>query len=269
MKKVIIWVAALIITLSAAIYQRATGPTYPLKLDAELAGKDFDFKLTRSASIGEGCTVEIPKSDLFDKAEIVYRKYPGNFDFDTLKMQLSAESWQVQLPVQPAAAKLEYYAVLKNEDDKVLYQNMQNTAVVRFKGDVPKYILVPHVIAMFLAMLFSTAAALMAIFKIGNFRRIAFITLGLLVLGGLILGPIVQYYAFGDAWTGWPVGQDLTDNKLLITVLAWIGAVLLNFKKPRKWAVIVAAIVLLAVYSIPHSARGSEYNYDTGEVQTG
>ena len=184
-------------TLSAAIYQRATGPTYPLKINTELAGKDFDFKLTRSASIGDGCTVEIPKSDLFDKAEIVYRKYPGKFQFDTLQMEVSGDNWQVELPVQPAAAKLEYYAVLK-KDARVMYENSDDTAIVRFKGDVPKYILVPHVIAMFLAMLFSTAAALMAIFKIGNFRLIGFITLGLLVVGGLVLGPIVQYFAFGE-----------------------------------------------------------------------
>lgn len=269
MKKVLVWIAALVITLTAAIYQRATGPTYPLKISAELAGKDFDFQLTRSASLGDGCTVEVPKSNLFDKAEIVFRKYPGGFQFDTLLMTGSGDNWKVHLPVQPAAAKLEYYAVLKNEADQVLYHNKQNTAIVRFKGDVPSAFLVPHVVAMFLAMLFSTAAALMAIFRIGNFRLIGFITLGLLVVGGLIFGPIVQYYAFGDAWTGWPYGKDLTDNKTLITAIFWIGAVLLNLKRPRRWAVILAAVVLLAVYSIPHSARGSEYNYDTGKVQTG
>lgn len=268
MKQAMIWIAALIITLSAAIYQRATGPTYPLNLSTEFAGEDFDFELTRSASIGEGCIVEIPQSENFTEAKIVYRKYPGNFKYDTLTMEKNDEMWTVELPVQPAAAKLEYYAVLMS-DGKVLFDNSDETAIVRFKGDVPKYILIPHVIAMFLAMLFSTAAALMALFSVGNFRMTAFITLGLLVFGGLILGPTVQLYAFGEAWTGWPVGKDLTDNKLLITVLVWIGAVILNYKKPRKWAIILAAIVLLAVYSIPHSARGSEYNYETGEVQTG
>jgi hypothetical protein len=42
---------------------------------------------------------------------------------------------------------------------------------------------------------------------------------------------------------------------------------------PRDWAVrgaiFVAAAVMLAVYVIPHSLRGSELNYDEGEVETG
>ena len=38
----------------------------------------------------------------------------------------------------------------------------------------------------------------------------------LLAVGGFILGPLVQNYAFGELWTGVPFGWDLTDNKTLI-----------------------------------------------------
>jgi hypothetical protein len=268
-KIILIWVAAIIITLSAAIYQRMTGPTYPLRLKTELNGDKFKFKLTRSASIGEGCTVEIPANPEISSAKIVFRKYPGDFIYDTLLMTKDTANWTVQLPVQPAAGKLEYYALLYDDKGELVYDNSENTAIVRFKGDVPKAVLTPHIILMFLAMLFSTAAMLMAVFNFGNFRLTSFITLGLLIVGGLILGPIVQLYAFGEAWTGWPYGKDLTDNKTLITAIFWIAAVVLNLKKPRRWAVILAAIVLLAVYSIPHSARGSEFDHKSGEVVTG
>lgn len=268
-KTILIWVAAIIITLTAAIYQRMTGPTYPLRLKTEINGERYNFKLTRSASLGEGCTVKIPINSNISDAKIVFRKYPGNFEYDTLPMQKDTVNWFVELPVQPAAAKLEYFAILYDQDGKLAYQNPDNTAIARFKGDVPKGVLIPHIISMFLAMLFSTAAMLMAIFNFGNFRLTSFITLALLALGGLILGPIVQHYAFGEGWTGWPYGMDLTDNKTLITAIFWISAVILNVKKPRRWAIILAAVVLLAVYSIPHSARGSEYDHKTGEVVTG
>jgi hypothetical protein len=268
-KLILIWVAALTITLSAAIYQRMSGPTYPLRVKTELNGDVFKFKLTRSASLGEGCTVEIPINENIANAKIMYRKYPGNFNYDTLSMVKDTVNWTVQLPVQPAAGKLEYYTVLYNSANDILFNNSNNTAIVRFKGDVPSAVLTPHIILMFLAMLYSTAALLMALFNFGNFRLTSFITLGLLMVGGLILGPIVQHYAFGEAWTGWPYGKDLTDNKTLITAIFWIGAVVLNIKKSRRWAIIIAAVVLLAVYSIPHSARGSEYNHESGKVVTG
>ena len=269
MKKVLIWVAAVILTLTAAIYQRMTGPTYPLRLQTEVNNSEFNFKLTRSASIGEGCTVIVPVNEHITNVKLVYRKYPGKFTYDTIPMQKDNQYWYAALPTQPPAGKLEYFVVFYDSNKQAFYNNKDKTAIVRFKGDVPSAALIPHVIAMFFAMLFSTAAALMALFNVGNFRRVSFIAFGLLTLGGLIFGPIVQHFAFGEAWTGWPVGKDLTDNKTLITAVFWLGAVILNWKKPRRWAVIVAAVVLLAVYSIPHSARGSEYNYETEEVTTG
>jgi hypothetical protein len=268
-KIILIWVAAIVITLTAAIYQRMTGPTYPLRLKTEINGEKYKFKLTRSASVGKGCNVEIPLNENIAEAKIVFKKYPGNFEYDTVLMQKDSVNYSAQLPVQVPAAKLEYYTILIDNSGKQIYENSDNTAIVRFKGDVPAVVLTPHIILMFLAMLFSTAAMLMAVFNFGNFRLTSFITLGLLTVGGLILGPIVQHYAFGEAWTGWPVGKDLTDNKTLITAIFWIGAVIINLKKPRRWAVILAAIILLAVYSIPHSARGSEFDHKSGEIVTG
>jgi hypothetical protein len=84
-----------------------------------------------------------------------------------------------------------------------------------------------------------------------------------LFIGGLILGPIVQQYAFGAFWTGWPFGHDLTDNKTIIAFIFWAIALFQVMKKKPKagiW-VIVATIVMLAVYLIPHSVLGSEIDY--------
>ncbi|MBK7710372.1 MAG: hypothetical protein IPJ37_05055 [Bacteroidales bacterium] len=85
----------------------------------------------------------------------------------------------------------------------------------------------------------------------------------------MILGPLVQYYAFGDLWTGIPFGWDLTDNKTLIALIFWILAVIMNRKKERPFYTALAAVVLLLVYSIPHSLFGSQLDYSTGQVTQG
>jgi hypothetical protein len=122
---------------------------------------------------------------------------------------------------------------------------------------------------MFLAMLFSTAAGLLAVAKVPSFKKYGIWTLILLTAGGMILGPIVQKYAFGQLWTGIPFGWDLTDNKTLIAFAFWILAVIMNRKKERPVYTILAAVVLLLVYSIPHSMFGSELDYSTGQVTQG
>jgi hypothetical protein len=269
MKKVLIWVLAILFTLSAAVYQRLTGPTTPLRINTEIAGEPIKLKLTRSASVGDGCTVSVPDHPGVTRAELVFRKYPGTFEYDTIRMSGKDQSYAAMLPVQPPAGKLEYYVVLYSESGSMAFQNPDNTAIVRFKGDVPGGILIPHIIFMFFAMLLSSVAAFMAILRTGNFRLVSFVAFGSLVLGGLVFGPMVQHYAFGEAWTGWPVGGDLTDNKTLVAALFWLAAVLLNRKEPRRWPVVVAAVVLFAIFSIPHSAWGSELDHESGQIETG
>jgi hypothetical protein len=145
----------------------------------------------------------------------------------------------------------------------------ETPVVIRFKGAVPSYILTPHILLMFLAMLFSTVAGLMALAKNPLFRKYSLWTLIILIVGGIILGPVVQKYAFGEFWTGIPFGWDLTDNKTLIASLFWILAVTMNRKKERPLYSILAAVVLLVIFSIPHSVFGSELDYSSGQVTQG
>jgi len=95
------------------------------------------------------------------------------------------------------------------------------------------------------------------------------LTLATLIAGGMILGPLVQKYAFGAFWTGVPFGWDLTDNKTLIALIFWIFAVIMNKKRNTGLYTVIAAAVTLIVFSIPHSLFGSELDFSSGEVTQG
>jgi len=119
-------------------------------------------------------------------------------------------------------------------------------------------------------MMMSTRTGLEALARGKKTYLYAWITLVTLFIGGLILGPVVQKYAFGAFWTGWPFGKDLTDNKTLVAFIFWAIAVWRLFRKPenRTWPVVAMAILLL-VYLIPHSMFGSSLDYGSGTVVTG
>ncbi len=89
------------------------------------------------------------------------------------------------------------------------------------------------------------------------------------LLGGLIFGPWVQLYAFNELWAGVPFAWDLTDNKTLVAFLFWLLAYFMNRKKESPVYTVVAAIVMLLVYSIPHSMYGSQLDPETGEIIQG
>ena len=268
-KKMIIgWILAVIITLAAAYYQRITGPTYPKKISVELNNKMYNFSLLRSHSSSDDCDIKLEVKDKYLRGFMIYRKYPTLDNWDTLPMQRNGDFLSAYLPKQLPAGKLEYYFVFRTGVD--IFPVLDNRPVViRYKGDVPAYVLLPHILFIFIAMLLSNLAGILGAFKLEKARLYTFATFIALLLGGMILGPIVQKFAFGEFWTGVPYGWDLTDNKTLIAFLAWIIALLMNRKKYRPAFIIGAAIVTLIIFSIPHSMFGSELNHASGSVTTG
>jgi hypothetical protein len=285
MKTFLYWFLAIVITLSAAIYQRRTGPTYPKRSEVTVNGVSHDIKLVRSLGLDERPSVRLAVIDSTATARLYYKRFKtdepyssADFSYRVIPIESfimnkifgmdAMEGFFATVPQQPPAGKLQYYIeITDNSGTQALFK--EKPIVIRFKGAVPGWVLTPHILFMFFAMLLSTLACLMAIGGRASQKKYGIWTLGLLLAGGMILGPVVQYYAFGEFWTGVPFGWDLTDNKTLVSVLFWILAVAMNYKKPRPGYTIVAALVLLLIYSIPHSMFGSELDFASGEIKQG
>ena len=265
----VLWLAAIAITLTAAIYQRISGPFNPQHITVRTNdGSAYSFKLPRSHGGIKDARIEIPLSDTSFKGIVYYKRYPVREPWMEIPMIRDKDCLVAFLPHQPPAGKLEYRLLL-SKNGKEIRVPERNPVIMRFRGDVPAPIIIPHALLMFIAMLLANVAALMALTGNSRFRIYTFLTTLIMLVGGMILGPIVQKYAFGQFWTGFPFGFDLTDNKTLIAFIFWIVATGGNLKKGKPWLTILAAAMTLIVFSIPHSAKGSELDPETGKVKTG
>ena len=255
------WIIAVVLTLTSAVWQRTSGPTYPMRGSVRLAGQEIALRLARSNSITGRQPVVVTVADAAVTGSVEWRRFPTSDPWATLQMARQGDRLETAIPpapepLMPMAGKLEYRVTLVKGADKASFPDA--AAITRFKGDVPAWILVPHIAAMFFGMLFATRAALAAIFG-GDTRSSAFLAFGLLVFGGLVLGPVVQKLAFGEYWTGVPFGFDLTDNKTLIAAVAWVLAVIqLRGGRQARVAVVLATVVTMVVFAIPHSVWGSQ-----------
>ena len=252
---------------ASAYYQRSTGPTHPLRGTAEAEGQQFSYRLPRSAVNEQDAKLTIP--DPGASARVLWRRYPTNELFTVVFMAPETDGDKkiltARIPAQPAAGKVEYKIEFANSS----LPSGGDTVIMRFRGAVPPLLLLSHVLIIFAAMLASTRAGLGAAFGRTE-KRIPWVTLGLILVGGLALGASVQKAAFGAYWTGWPFGSDLTDNKTLVMFIAWLLACsLMSFSKIRRTALVLASFITIVVYLIPHSLRGSEFDYQQGVVQTG
>ena len=185
-----------------------------------------------------------------------WRRYATDDDYNAVPLVAADGELSAPLPAQPPAGKLEYYLVVGTGESAVVIPP-DRTAVIRFKGAVPTAALLPHVLAMFFGVLWGLRTLLEALTGRRGLRWLTYTTLGLIGVGGMFLGPVVQKFAFGAFWTGVPFGWDLTDNKTLVMFLCWLAAA-----AALRWAVAAAAAVMVVVYLIPHSMYGSQLDYD-------
>lgn len=285
MKKVFFWLLAILITLSAVIYQRKTGPTYDKKMEIQVNGVTSELKLIRSMEIGSATGIKLNIDNTNLKARLFYKLFLTNEAYTSVDFVFAnkpidsfimnkffkineEKGWYAQVPDQPMAGKIQYYFEVTDNDGVQTYLKNE-PIVVRFKGAVPSYILAPHIFFMFFAMLLGNLSGIMAVFKYKGYKYFTKLTVIALFFGGMVLGPWVQWHAFGEAWAGVPFAWDLTDNKTLLAFIFWLIALFVNRKKDKPVYTIVACIVMLIVYSIPHSMFGSQLDPETGEIIQG
>ena len=260
MKKTVYWILAVVITLALSIYQRMTGPTYPKKVTIELDGEQYKVKLPRSG-VQQNEVITLKGVPQNTDAQLHYHRYPSHDDYTTVDFVWKDGAWQAALPVQPVAGKLQYYITVGGKDYPA-----DEPVVIRFRNDVPASILVPHILLMFGAMLFAVYTFLQVVTR-KAYKKWLWITVGTLFAGGFILGPLVQHVAFGPWWAGFPYGTDLTDNKTLLSFLVFLAALATLKWKYNKWVVCLAVLFMIAIFTVPHSAYGSEYDYTTQKLK--
>lgn len=266
--KSLIWILAFLFTASAAVYQRLTGPTYPVKAVVNTGGQKFSVQFLRSHTGKTDCPVVLQISDIAVKGILFYRKYPTNDEMTKVDLKREGDKLVAFLPNQPPAGKIEYKVVLAKGESPVVISAV-SPIIIRFTGEVPTGVLYLHIFLMFLAMLLSNVTGMYALFKVNHYKLMAVVTFVTFLIGGLILGPLVQKYAFNEWWAGVPFGWDLTDNKTLIAILAWSLALLMIRNKRSTLWIIAASVVTIIIFSIPHSLYGSQLNQETGKIIQG
>jgi len=262
MKRILFWTLAVIITAASAAYQRVTGPTYPMSGKALVGSETVRFRLPRSAENVRGCEIAVKVMNPGVTGHVSYKRFKTEDPWTKVEFERKGDTLVAGLPKQPAAGKLVYGVFLVTGKQQISITG-QDPVIIRFKGPVPAAVIIIHVIVIFLSMLFGTMAGILALDKKSHPGRYVILAAVLFFVGGFILGPIVQKLAFGVYWSGIPFGTDLTDNKSLLSMFAWIAALIAGRRgRPARGWILAASVITLIINMIPHSLLGSEFKYN-------
>jgi hypothetical protein len=262
----LLWAAAVLVALAVTAWQRVMEPTHPHSGDTLVEERSVPWTLRTSGLSGEPLRVEIEAPPAVLTGTLRWRPFPSGDAFDGISMLRQDDRLVALLPNQPPGGRVEYYLVLAGRFGLVRVPE-DEPVVLRFKGRVPRVVLVPHVVLLFLTMAFALRAGLGAVFARPDTLWLSWATLGGLTLGGMVLGPIVQKLAFDAFWMGWPVGDDLTGDKTFVAWLFWIVAVL-ALRGARSAAdrfarttTVAATVATLAIFLVPNSLGGGPLGY--------
>lgn len=238
-----------------------TGPTYSIRGKTDISGREISYRLLTTHETISDAVMEMTVGDMDVSGRVRWKRFKSYDEWTTDSLNRRDDKLVLAIPKQPAAGKVIYDVSLTGPDG-IERKLTDESVIIRFKGVVPPYVLWPHVVFMFIGMLVSNRAGLEAVVGGKGVFSYGLITTILMVLGGLIFGPIVQKYAFGAFWTGWPHGHDLTDNKTFVAIIFWLIALWRSRggRSGRGW-IITASLVTLLIYLIPHSVLGSEIDY--------
>ena len=104
---------AFVLTLVSAVYQRMTGPTYPVRGSVTLGGQTYRLRLERTHVTSEDQAINGPDPDQAVQGEVKWRRFPTNEPHQTIPLARTGEFLEAALPKQPAAGKLEYQLLLR------------------------------------------------------------------------------------------------------------------------------------------------------------
>ena len=193
---VLLWVLAFILTVIIFVYQRMTGPTYPVKGKENLKGKEISYYLYRSYSEYKNLPVKISAPDRGVTAFLNHRRYKSNDEWSEVEMNRDGDLLEAEIPGQPTAGKVEYsIRVVMNNENFIL--NKGKSIVARFKKDVPAVFLILHIIFMFFAIIFALRTLMEALRKAGNYNWMVNWTLAIVFVGGMILSPLCSNMPLG------------------------------------------------------------------------
>jgi len=256
----LLWTLAVILTVGTLVYQRRTGPTYPMRGRVTLGGRTLPLRLERSHDEETDQPVRVVAADTAVHALMRWRRHPTDEAWTEIELTRQGDTLAAALPHQPRAGKLAFQLRLTREGERAVFP--AQPAVTRFRGDISAFIVIPHIICMFGGLMLLLRAGLGAVANDDRYPRHALLGVVLFALGGFLFGPWMQHQAFGPWWTGFPLGTDMTDNKTAVAMAAWLFALWrLRGGKAARGAVIAAAAITLAVFLIPHSVFGSQIDW--------
>jgi hypothetical protein len=262
-------VLAFVLSVLMLLLARITATSSPRDCDVEIDRISLSHR-TVTESFGENPELLLKALSADELEPVVYYTQTLGGPYEAETMRLVDSGFVATLPMLQKNSKWWYRIMVFKQGELLATFPPGKDQFIKFKGRVPPFILISHIIFMYATMFAGVLALLSAVDIVtgkGNVRRsIKYVmwTLILGVIGGFVFGPMVSYQTLGIPYEGIPFDDDITDSKTLVFMLFWLFTFLISRRglKGKEMAVsrgayallvIMSFIVTFGLFLIPHS----------------
>ncbi len=263
------YVAALALTILMLGIARRISTRHPTDHSAEAGGITLSHR-TVTEDFGDGPRIDMKATSTEGLVAIVFYSQVDGGPYTADSLSRMPDGFSAILPVLEKGKRWYYHIkAYQSEKERAKFPPGPDQ-FIKFKGHVPAYILVPHIFCMFATIFFGLLTVISSInavkgkADIKQSVRYLLWTVIFAFIGSFPLGYIVAYLAFGQGWSGIPIGWDITDNKTVILFLFWLvtfilarkglkGERMVISKKAYMSLVLTSLIVTFIAFVIPHS----------------
>ena len=248
-QKVLFLLIATALTIIATFVQQFSSSDRPYNTDIKINSKSYSLSLPVLHEGNEECLIEINLPDTTVKGNLVFKLLNSSEEWKSTNLIRMNDNLVNVLPIQNANIKISYYIEL-NSKGKTYYISKEKPIIVRFQETVPKYILFPQVMIMFLALIIACFSGLLSIFNADSYKKYANLTF-YLFSGGVFLSLLIHIIAFRHLLLQLLPYNDLSLYKNLIIFLIWFGLFKLNKKYDYRYLTLTATVFTLVLYCLP------------------
>ena len=179
------------------------------------------------------------------------------------------------IPSQKRGTHVEYYLEARAGRDLVVRvpKSVEEPGFTfTYKGIPNQALLVTSILLMFVALLLFLLCGFLAFRALTHRRvvidipRLGFLGLVIFFISSFPLGMVKTFQTLGTPWRGFPVGNDITDNRSLVIVLYWVAASFLYKgsimkkdpardllgRKPLPYIYLLGVLLTVVMFLIPH-----------------
>ena len=250
-QKVLFLLIATALTIIATFVQQFSSSDRPYNTDIKINGKSYSLSLPVLHEGNDECVIVMNLPDTTVKGNLVYRLLNSSEEWKSTNLIRTNNNDNLVnvLPIQNANIKISYYIELISKG-RTYYISKNKPIIVRFQEKVPKYILFPQVMVMFLALIIAFFSGLLSIFNADSYKKYANLTF-YLFSGGVLLSLIIHIVAFRHLLLQLMPYNDLSLYKNLIIFFIWFGLFKANKKYDCRYLTLTATVFTLVLYCLP------------------